>query len=504
MSGIGWFRLIGVIRVALCAFVVATSAGLGLSGNVAAALAAGGPITSPRGIVGGPDGALWFTADQGIGRLATDGTASLYTLPSGQATGKSITVGGDGALWFTESEGIGRITTAGEVEEFPIAHYSATYSSLTLGVDGNIWFTGRNKKAAGEPMVSSISPSGVVKGNLVPVGFGEPSAITAADDGTIWFGYSGDDVIGHLDASGVPRLFSFDTLQDDREPGVVGIAIRSGDVWALSKTRLAVLVKKTMRERCSCVGEASAMTVGPDGRIWIATINGGSSSVITVFDPATSSHTINFLSPSGTPSGITRGPAGRVWLADAGLSGIFSIGVSGDYHRFGLPEPPPVIFPGYDVGGGTDGGDYVVFRGKYLDRVTSVYFGSSPATIVSNPSPSGVAVYTPPHAAGLVDVTITTEYGSVVAPTQFTNETNPVITSVTPNTGAPGTTVNIHGSHLSGATCVRSSGGSPRLLRPPGRPSSPTPITPRGVGATAMGGGPRGGPARRRAATFWR
>ncbi len=115
----------------------------------------------------GPDGNIWFTVaghnehNGLVGKISTDGTSTVYTLPTSTAPSgndvqnvapSSITSGGDGALWFTESavNKIGRITTTGEISEYPVVDSDISPSSLllelkniTLGPDGNIWFTSR-------------------------------------------------------------------------------------------------------------------------------------------------------------------------------------------------------------------------------------------------------------------------------------------------------------------------------------------------------------------------
>ena len=78
---------------------------------------------SPRNIVAGPDGALWFTNSDNntIGRITTSGQATDYTGP-GIDTPWGITPGPDGALWFTNAgnNSIGRITTAGVVTNYSL------------------------------------------------------------------------------------------------------------------------------------------------------------------------------------------------------------------------------------------------------------------------------------------------------------------------------------------------------------------------------------------------
>src|SRR5260370_92150 len=81
-------------------------------------------------ITDGPDNNLWFTnAYSGqIGRSTTEGSITLFPIPTSGASPRSIAAGPDGNLWFTEGPlpfqvsdfKIGRITTAGTITEFPL------------------------------------------------------------------------------------------------------------------------------------------------------------------------------------------------------------------------------------------------------------------------------------------------------------------------------------------------------------------------------------------------
>ncbi|MGD1097445.1 MAG: Ig-like domain repeat protein [Bryobacteraceae bacterium] len=95
------------------------------------------------GLTSGPDGAIWFSEENGkIGRLS-NGVFFEYPVPTPSGQPEWITSGPDGALWFTEPIGnkIGRVTTSGIVTEYsPFSVFSlATF--ITLGPDGNLWFT---------------------------------------------------------------------------------------------------------------------------------------------------------------------------------------------------------------------------------------------------------------------------------------------------------------------------------------------------------------------------
>src|ERR1022692_4944019 len=112
-------------RRSALALAVLLVVGLLSLGATAARASATGTVSSftnlnganlPLWITTGPDGALWFTAEDTIGRITTTGTVTTYPVghpiltPWGSG---QITAGPDGALWFTAEDAIGRITTGG-------------------------------------------------------------------------------------------------------------------------------------------------------------------------------------------------------------------------------------------------------------------------------------------------------------------------------------------------------------------------------------------------------
>jgi hypothetical protein len=99
--------------------------------------------STPRGIVAGPDGNLWFTERNGqkIGRITTAGVLTEFALPT--ASGPfDIAAGSDGNLWFTEEAGnkVGQITTSGMITEFATPTAPSAPFGITSGPDGNLWF----------------------------------------------------------------------------------------------------------------------------------------------------------------------------------------------------------------------------------------------------------------------------------------------------------------------------------------------------------------------------
>jgi virginiamycin B lyase len=92
---------------------------------------AGHGIARPFGIAAGPDGALWFSGTNRIGRITPGGAISIYyTQSSTYHLGASggMARGSDGAMWFANGneDSIGRITTSVTPEITGFAPHSGT------------------------------------------------------------------------------------------------------------------------------------------------------------------------------------------------------------------------------------------------------------------------------------------------------------------------------------------------------------------------------------------
>ena len=103
------------------------------------------------------------------------------------------------------------------------------------------------------------------------------------------------------------------------------------------------------------------------------------------------------------------------------------------------------------------GGTTVTITGTCLATAKAVYFGSNPATIVSDTA-TQLVVSAPAGVAGTVDVTVQTAGGT--SPTsvadKYTYVAAPTVTSIAPTKGpvSGGTTVTIVGTNLGNATAV--------------------------------------------------
>jgi hypothetical protein len=152
--------------------------------------------------------------------------------------------------------------------------------------------------------------------------------------------------------------------------------------------------------------------------------------------------------------------AGRVNIrvtADFGSSAI----VSNDYYTFVAPPTVTQVSPST---GSIKGATVVTLTGTNFTKVTGVAFGTGAGTGLKVISATSLQVTTPSHVAGVVDVRVTTSGGlsAVTAADHYTYGPPPVVTKVSPMSGAAagGTVVTITGTSLAGATAV-TFGGTP-------------------------------------------
>jgi streptogramin lyase len=146
---------------------------------------------TPNGIAAGPDGNVWFTSNAGdsVGRVTPGGTVTVFELPGfatrfgAGRTPTAITAGPDGAMWFIETSpaAIARITTSGAVTEFPLAAGRSPYD-IAPGPDGQLWFTDFANTS-----VVRMATDGTITGDFpLPTPSSGARGITAGPDGAIW------------------------------------------------------------------------------------------------------------------------------------------------------------------------------------------------------------------------------------------------------------------------------------------------------------------------------
>jgi streptogramin lyase len=249
------------------------------------------PITGasfPLGIAAGPDGNLWFTAENAwIGKITTSGSITKYSLPINSGP-NSIAAGPDGNLWFTDYNfsKIGKITTSGTVTEYALPEGSHPWS-IVAGPDGKLWFadSGTNK-------IGKITTAGAVTEYALPEK-SEPKGIAAGPDGDVWFTDAAASKVGKITTGG----------------SIAEYALASGSY-------------------------PYAIAAGADGNLWFSASTTNKIGKITTTGAVT-----EYALPTGSiPRGITAGPDLEMWFTEKGTSKIGRISGAGVVSEFALPK----------------------------------------------------------------------------------------------------------------------------------------------------------------------
>ena len=158
----------------------------------------------PTALAQGPDGNLWVA----VQNLENPGSASLnynamlvYSMSGNllrtvklESTANGIATGPDGAAWFTLQNGaIGRMTTAGTVRYFA-SRTTTALGGITVGSDGALWFLEPNVNRLGR-----ISLTGLATDYAIPTANSKPNGIAGPANGcapyTLWFAEGGSGKI---------------------------------------------------------------------------------------------------------------------------------------------------------------------------------------------------------------------------------------------------------------------------------------------------------------------
>ena len=238
----------------------------------------------------GTDGAIWFTQGNtaAIGRMNTAGVIKNVPLPSGYLAG-DIAAGSDEAVWFTLSaqHSIGRISATGEFTEYPL-NPQFSPDRITTGFNGALWFSLNDGSLPGWTITD----------------------MTAGPDGAIWFTDYFNEKIGKFTSSGLqtfpaPASSNITPGPDGAlwfttplfpSPGSVGRITTGGIV-----TKYSQVVS----------GDPQAISVGPDGNMWVS-CRDLPSSIYNTTRFTTSGVVIDTLPFYG--SEILNGPAHSLWL----------------------------------------------------------------------------------------------------------------------------------------------------------------------------------------------
>jgi hypothetical protein len=153
-----------------------------------------------------PDGTPWFTEKCGgfLGAGASSKTSINRIEPDGKVVRQriaardypvSLTIGPDGTVWFGawryhQGSRIGRLTSSGKLAEFRLS--SGSPRSIAVGPEGHLWFLSSFHRGYTRAL-NSIDFGGHVGVPICaePTCRLEPSNITRASDGSLWYGLRG-------------------------------------------------------------------------------------------------------------------------------------------------------------------------------------------------------------------------------------------------------------------------------------------------------------------------
>jgi streptogramin lyase len=256
--------------------------------------------SAAKAISAGPDGALWFAAEEKgvpvIGRATMDGTITLRALPRPNGAGSALAFTPDGELWFTEptADRIATIGPSGEVggQRLPAGSEPA---DLAAGPEGAIWFTER-----GTNRIGRITTAGLLGEFPLPAGTARPNQITLGPDGNLWFTETpalgaiaskaiSADRVGRITTTGAVAMFRVAA-----RPGGTGAIVSGpeGRLWFETGGEIAWIdtAGRTGPGSCDCGGEVDSLAVGSEGALWFASPHapnrgGGGAGLISLRDP---------------------------------------------------------------------------------------------------------------------------------------------------------------------------------------------------------------------------
>ena len=114
---------------------------------------------------------LWFTQALGglnnfVGYIKAGGTVTRYPITdTGTLAPGQIVLGPDGNMWFTDGDKIGKVTESGKVTYYATDPDMET-TSITVGPDNNLWYSGNSANE----QVGTMTTSGKVVAEYAPGG----------------------------------------------------------------------------------------------------------------------------------------------------------------------------------------------------------------------------------------------------------------------------------------------------------------------------------------------
>ena len=255
----------------------------------------------------GADGKFYLSTEStDIVQVTTGGMAASIHIPSGDSTAlDGIARGPDGNVWFTEFNHIGKITPMGKITEFKYVTQPGTnqYGGVTGGSDGNVWFAESSQNAIGRivPSTGKITMFHIT----APC---TPAAVVLAKDNNVWFAcLVTSPTMGRIAPSGAIKTFSIGGSFGGNETMQFCARGPDGEPWCAPRNNGNVFRVNTATDTITtftppfAAGESpDAVAAGPDGNVWIDTIGGQHIDVLVLEPMAVTPTSLTFTALSQT------------------------------------------------------------------------------------------------------------------------------------------------------------------------------------------------------------
>jgi virginiamycin B lyase len=295
----------------------------------------------PFAIITGPDGALWFTLDNGlraqpqVARMTTSGSLTLFSSPFGSSQnpatlGSQMAKRADSTVWFTigfhdGTAALGGVNMSGVFWQVPLPA-GVIADSIAVGSDGSIWFT-----EASRLYIGRLTPAGQIIEYPLPAGLKGSLNITVGSDGALWFTewfdssslpYTGH--IGRITTAGQITQYSIPTPNVEPAGLVTG---PDGALWFLEGSKIARVTTSGVFTEIDATGLHPyylSMASSPDGALWMwAQDTAGNNMFVRV--TMDGSLAVSGPLPFLFANEITTGPDNNLWFTGV-VNSQFAIG----------------------------------------------------------------------------------------------------------------------------------------------------------------------------------
>jgi virginiamycin B lyase len=302
------------------------------------------PSATPRFIVPGPDGNVWFTlpggAQKEFGKIAPDGTITEYDIPGdpipgGIASAPSAVGQAHDRIWIAYINGVyifDPATSTGTAHT--ILTLDTVAGGLTADADGNVWA----KEANGGDLVK-VAPDGTKIADVPTTGMNGRGAALGSD-GRIWWSDTNGRAI-HATSTAAP----YTTTPYPVGGGVGPQGIVAGPAGQLGfgnpGNELGTITTAGAANQVTDTGsDVFGISYAADGAYWVTLFAANKIGRLTPDGQYTKP--IDLPAASG-PRYIAAGPGNTVWVTAE---------TDGKIYRITGVEPPPPPAP--PAGGGGD------------------------------------------------------------------------------------------------------------------------------------------------------